>query len=95
VLNGCCLSLAQLVKFLVVKLIHPDSNIRFGMSIAFMTNYYFSGTRRPRRQRNALSDRLRESQDQSAQSFEGAHRDRVYVRVFIEMSIYVCISIYV
>jgi hypothetical protein len=84
VLNGCCLSLAQLVKFLVVKLIHPDSNIRFGMSIAFMTNYYFSGTRRPRRQRNALSDRLRET-----------HRGRVYVRVFIEMSICVCISIYV
>jgi hypothetical protein len=60
-----------------------------------MTNYYFSGTWCPCRQRSALGDRLRESQDQLAQSFEGAHRGRVCVRVFIEMSIYVCISIYV
>jgi hypothetical protein len=26
-----------------------------------------------------------------AQSFEGSHRDRVCVRTFIEMSVYVCI----
>jgi hypothetical protein len=29
------------------------------------------------------------------QSFRGAHRDRVCARVFIKISIYMCISIYV
>jgi hypothetical protein len=36
-------SLVQLVKFLMVELIHPVSNLRFDMNVAFMTNYYFSG----------------------------------------------------
>jgi hypothetical protein len=39
--------LAQLVRFLVVELTHPDSNFRFDMSVVFMTNYSFSGGRRP------------------------------------------------
>jgi hypothetical protein len=33
--------LAQLVKFLVVELTHPDSNPRFDMSIVFTAKYFF------------------------------------------------------
>jgi hypothetical protein len=35
--------LAQLVRFLVVELIYPDSNFRFDMCVAFTANYSFSG----------------------------------------------------
>jgi hypothetical protein len=42
-------SLAQLVRFLVVELIHPGSNPRFDMGVTFTANYSFSGRRRPRR----------------------------------------------
>jgi hypothetical protein len=48
----------------VVELTHPGSNPRFDMSVTFTANYFFSVRRRPRRQRCALGDRLRESQDQ-------------------------------
>jgi hypothetical protein len=40
----------QLVRLLVVKLIHLDSNPRFDMVVTFIANYSFSGRRRPRRQ---------------------------------------------
>jgi hypothetical protein len=50
--------LAQLIRFLVVELIHTDSNTKFDMSVIFMTNYSFSGRRVLRRQRDDLSDRL-------------------------------------
>jgi hypothetical protein len=35
-------SLAQLVRFLVVELIHADLNIRFDMCVTFTANYSFS-----------------------------------------------------
>jgi hypothetical protein len=35
-------SLAQLVRFLVVELIHPVLNSRFDMSVIFTANYSFS-----------------------------------------------------
>jgi hypothetical protein len=38
--------LSHLIKFLVVKLNHSDSNSRFDMSVVFMANYFFSGKRR-------------------------------------------------
>jgi hypothetical protein len=63
-------SLTQLVRFLVVELIHPGSNPRFDMDVTFTTNYYFSERRRPHRQRVILSDRLHESQDQSGLVFQ-------------------------
>jgi hypothetical protein len=62
--------LDQLVIFLVVKLIHSDLNSRFDMCVAFTANYSFSGSRRLHRQRNALSDRLRESQEQADSVFQ-------------------------
>jgi hypothetical protein len=48
--------LAQLVRFLVVELTHLGLNPRFNMGVTFMTNYSFSGRRRPRQQRGALGD---------------------------------------
>jgi hypothetical protein len=61
-LEGACLStplnsvvlrrvsLAQLIRFVVVELTHSCSNSRFDMDVVFMINYYFSGSRRPRQQ---------------------------------------------
>jgi hypothetical protein len=54
-------SLVQLVRFLVVELIHSDLNSIFDMSITFMVNYFFSGRRRPHQQRGTLGNRFRES----------------------------------
>jgi hypothetical protein len=33
----------MVVRFVVVELIHPGSNSKFDMCIAFMTNYSFRG----------------------------------------------------
>jgi hypothetical protein len=38
----CRVGLTQLVRFLVVELIHPGSNLRFDMHVAFTANYSFS-----------------------------------------------------
>jgi hypothetical protein len=62
--------LAQLIKFLVVELTHLGLNTRFDMGVIFTANYFFSGRRHPRRQRDVLSDRLRESQDQVDSVFQ-------------------------
>jgi hypothetical protein len=35
--------LAQLIRFLVVELIHSDSDLIFDMSVVFMTNYFLVG----------------------------------------------------
>jgi hypothetical protein len=35
-------SLVQLVRFLVVELIHSDLNSRFDVCIVFITNYFFN-----------------------------------------------------
>jgi hypothetical protein len=42
IINGR-VSLVQLVRFLVVKLIYSDLNHRFDMSVIFTINYSFSG----------------------------------------------------
>jgi hypothetical protein len=57
------MGLAQLVRFLVVELIHPASNFKFDMGIVFSVNYSFSDRRHPYRQRDALDGQLRESQN--------------------------------
>jgi hypothetical protein len=50
-MTQCRVGLAQLVRFLVVELIHLGSNPRFDMGVAFTSN-----------QRGTLDDRLCESQ---------------------------------
>jgi hypothetical protein len=49
----------------LVKLTHSvlNLNLRFDMCVVFITNYFFSGRRRPDRQQDALSDQLCESQN--------------------------------
>jgi hypothetical protein len=76
-----------------VELSHPGSNHRFDMVVTFTTNYYFSGRRRPRRQRCALGDRLRESKIKPTQFFRDAHKDTLCVRVFIRVSAHTCMRI--
>jgi hypothetical protein len=53
-------SLVQLVRFLVIKLIHPNLNPKIDICVTFTANYSFSKRRRSRRQQGALGDRLRE-----------------------------------
>jgi hypothetical protein len=43
IFTSCRVGLAQLTRFLVVKLTHSDLNLRFDMDVAFMTNYSFNG----------------------------------------------------
>jgi hypothetical protein len=57
--------LAQLIRFLVMELTHSDSKSTFDICVIFTTNYSFNGRRCFHRQRCALSDRLRKSQDQA------------------------------
>jgi hypothetical protein len=42
--------LAQLIRFLVVELIYSCLNPKFDMSVAFITNYFFSVRGRPNQQ---------------------------------------------
>jgi hypothetical protein len=42
-----CVSVSQLVRFLVMELTHTCSNPRFDESVVFMANYSFSLRRRP------------------------------------------------
>jgi hypothetical protein len=79
-------SLAQLIRFLMIKLIHSGLNPRFDISVIFTTNYSFSW-------RNILvnSDAFLLTyfvtlKIKSTQFFGGAHRGRVYVHVFLEVS---------
>jgi hypothetical protein len=53
--------LAQLVRFLVMELVHSGSNPRFDIDAVFTTNYFFSGRRCLHQQRDVLDDRLYKS----------------------------------
>jgi hypothetical protein len=87
--------LAQLVRFLVVELIHPGSNPRFDMGVAFTANYSFSWRRRPVDSETLLVTHFMNLKIKLTQSFEGAHKGRVCVHVFIGVSARTCMSIYV
>jgi hypothetical protein len=39
--HDCRVDLAQLIRFLIVELIHPSSNHRFDMCVIFTANYSF------------------------------------------------------
>jgi hypothetical protein len=85
--------LAQLVRFLVVELTHPGSNPKFDMCVAFTANYSFSGGNVPVDSETLLMTDFMNLKIKPAQSFGGAHRGRVYVRVFIWVSDHTCMSI--
>jgi hypothetical protein len=81
------LGLAQMVRFLVVKLTHPDLNLRFNMSVAYLQLIILSVVCDvPVRSETLLMTDFVNLKIKSVQSFEYAHRDWVSVRVFIRMS---------
>jgi hypothetical protein len=90
--------LVQLVRFLVMELTHPGSNPRFDMCVIFTTNYSFSERRRPVDNESLLVTDFINLKIKSTQSFRGAHKGKIYVRVFIVVSartyinICVCVS---
>jgi hypothetical protein len=83
--------LAQLIRFLVVELIHSDSDLIFNMSVVFMTNYFLVGDG-VHIDSELFLVRLHESQDKTVQSFRGDHKDKMCVHVFIVMIICMCIG---
>jgi hypothetical protein len=83
--------LTQLIRLLMVKLTHSYSNLIFDMSVAFTTNYFFSGASVD--SKTLLMTDFVNLKIKSAQSFRGAYRGRVYVRVFIIVSARTCMSI--
>jgi hypothetical protein len=85
--------LVQLVRFLVVELIHSDSNPRFDMSVAFTANYSFSERRRPIDSVTLLVTDFVNLKIKPTQSFRGVHRNMVYI--LIEVSDHTYINIYV
>jgi hypothetical protein len=82
--NYCC-RLAQLVRFLVVKLTHSSLNLIFDMSIVFMANYFFNRRRRLIDDETFLMTDFVNLKIKPAQSFRSAHRSRIYVHMFIEI----------
>jgi hypothetical protein len=86
--------LAELIRFLVVvKLIHPDLNPKFDMCVVFTTNYSFSGSDVPINSKKLLMTNFVNLKIKSTQSFRGAHRGKVYVCAFIEVSTHMYMSI--
>jgi hypothetical protein len=78
--------LAQLVRFLVVKLTYPGLNPRFDMRIIFTANYFSVGDDIPVDSKILLVTDFMNLKIKPTQSFECAHRDRVYMRAFIGVS---------
>jgi hypothetical protein len=75
--------LAQLLRFLVVKLTYSDSNFRFDMSVVPVDSDALLVT-------DFVNLKIK-----PIQSFGCAHRDMMCVRVFIGVSARTCTSIYV
>jgi hypothetical protein len=88
-------ALDYLIRFLVVELIYPYLNSKFDMSVIFIANYSFSWRRRSLDSESLLMTDFVNLKIKSTQSFRSAHRDRVYVRIFIGVSTHMYISIYV
>jgi hypothetical protein len=86
--------LVQLVRFLVIKLIHSSLNFRFDIRVIFTTNYSFTRRRRPLIDSEMfLVTDFVNLKIKPAQYFEGAHKDRVCVRIFIWVSAHTYMSI--
>ena len=75
--------------FLVVKAAYPDSTPRLVTGARIFLDLLQDLTTFACRQRDVCGDFVK-SRDVPTQSFGGAHRGRVYVRVFIEMSMRAC-----
>jgi hypothetical protein len=65
---------SQLIRFLVVKLIHTDLNLRFDMSVIFITNYSF-----PINSETFLMINFVNLKIKPTQSFERVHKDMMCI----------------
>jgi hypothetical protein len=82
-----------MVTFLVVEPTHPDSNPRFDVGITYLRLIILSVVGDvPVYTRRSLTDFMN-LKIKSTQSFGGAHRVRVCMRVFIGVSARACMSI--
>jgi hypothetical protein len=88
-------ALAQLIRFLVVKLTYLGSNPRFDMSVVFMTNYFLVGGDIPVDSESLLITNFVNLKIKSVKSFEGAHRGRMCMSIFIGVNAHTCMSIYI
>jgi hypothetical protein len=85
--------LAQLVRFLVVELTYPGSNLRFNMCVAFMANILSVIDDVSIDSKTLLVTDFVNLNIKPTQSFRGAHRGKVCVRMFICVSARTCMSI--
>jgi hypothetical protein len=82
--------LVQLIRFLVMELTLSYSNLRFNIGVIFIANYSFSGRLDSK---TLLVTNFVNLNIKSAQSFRCVHRDRMYVRIFIEVNTHTCMNI--
>jgi hypothetical protein len=82
-----------LIRFLVVEPIYSGLNSKFDVSIVFMAKYSFSGRQCPVDSEMLLMIDFVNLKIKPTQSFKDTHRDRMYVRVFIDVSARTYISI--
>jgi hypothetical protein len=77
--NSCCcrVGLAQLIRFLVVKLIHSDLNHKFDIVVAFIINYFSVRDDIPVDSEAFLMIDFINLKIKSVQSFEGNHKNKV------------------
>jgi GNAT superfamily N-acetyltransferase len=68
----------QLVRFLLVELIHLYLNHIFDINVIFIFNYSFNGRRR------CMMINFMNLKIKSARSFKDVHRDRIHVHIFIK-----------
>jgi hypothetical protein len=89
------MGLAKLIRFLVVKLTHPYLNPRFDIYIIFTVNYFLVISDVPVDSETLLVTDFINLKIKLTQSFICAHRDRMYVHVFIRMSAHMYMNIYI
>jgi hypothetical protein len=82
-----------LIRFLEVEPIHSGLNSKFNVSIVFTAKYSFSRRRCLIDSEMLLMTDFVNLKIKPAQSFKDTHMDRMYVRVFIDVSARTCMSI--
>jgi hypothetical protein len=78
-----------------MKLIYLGLNLRFNIGVVFMTNYFLVRGDVLINNETLLMTDFVNLKIKLTQSFECAHIDRVYVHIFIRVTVYTCINIYV
>jgi hypothetical protein len=77
------MNLVQLVRFLVVKLIHSNLNSRFDMSVIFTTNYSFNGGDVSVDSETLLMTDFMNFKIKLIQSFRDNHKGGMYVHIML------------